>query len=36
MKIFKNEKKGNFVKKIAKVCDIQKLKPIPWQIKIFQ
>ena len=22
-------------KKIAKICDIQKLKPIPWQIKKF-
>ena len=21
-------------KKIAKICDIQKLKPIPWQLKI--
>ena len=26
----------NFVKKIAKICDIQKLKPIPWQLKVFQ
>ena len=23
------------VKKIAKICDIQKLKPIPWELKIF-
>ena len=23
-------------KKIAKICDIQKLKPNPWQLKIFQ
>ena len=22
--------------KIAKTCDIQKLKPIPWQLNIFQ
>ena len=22
-------------KKIAKICDIQKLKPIPWPLKIF-
>ena len=21
--------------KIAKICDIQKLKPIPWQLKFF-
>ena len=32
----KPEKNANFVKKIAKICDIQKLKPIPWQLKIFQ
>ena len=32
----KPEKSANFVKKkIAKICDIQKLKTIPWQLKIF-
>ena len=31
----KPEKNANFVKKFAKICDIQKLKPIPWQLKIF-
>ena len=37
MKIFKNLKKMQiFFKKIAKICDIQKMKPIPWQLKIFQ
>ena len=33
MNIFKNFE--NLFKKIAKICDIQKLKPIPWQIKDF-
>ena len=32
----KPEKKRNLSKKIAKICDIQKLKPIPWQLKTFQ
>ena len=37
MKIFKNLKKNaNLFKKIAKICGIQKLKPIPWQLKNFQ
>ena len=36
-KIFKNLKKMRILsKKIAKICDIRKLKPIPWQLKIFQ
>ena len=36
-KIFKNPKKCEFCqKKIAKICDIQKLKPIPWQLNISQ
>ena len=29
----KRKKNANFVKKIDKICDIQKLKPIPWQLK---
>ena len=33
MKVFKNLKNANFVKKIAKICNIQKLKPIPWLLK---
>ena len=32
----KPEKNANLFKKIAKICDIQKLKPTPWQPKIFQ
>ena len=32
----KPEKKGKLVKKkIAKICDIQKLKLIPWEQKFF-
>ena len=35
--IFKNLKKMRILsKKIAKISDIQKLKPTPWQIKVFQ
>ena len=31
--IFKNLKKMRFFpKKIGKICDIQKLKPTPWQL----
>ena len=32
----KLEKMRICTKKIAKICDIQKLKPIPWQLKVFQ
>ena len=32
----KSEKNAKLFKKIAKICDIQKLRPIPWQLKIFQ
>ena len=31
----KAEKMRILSKKIAKICDIQKLKPIPWQLKNF-
>ena len=35
-KFSKNLKKCEFCpKKVAKICDIQKLKSIPWQLKIF-
>ena len=33
---FQKPEKANFGKKIAKIYDIQKLKPIPWQLKIVQ
>ena len=32
----KPEKMQILSKKIAKICDIRKLKPIPWQLKKFQ
>ena len=36
-KIFKNLKIMRILsKKLQKICDIQKLKPNPWQLKIFQ
>ena len=33
---FQKPENANLFKKIAKICDIQKLKPIPLQLKIFQ
>ena len=35
-KFQKPEKNANLFKKIAKISDIKKLKPIPCQLKIFQ
>ena len=32
----KRKKNANFVKKNAKIFDVQKLKPIPWHLKTFQ
>ena len=35
-KKFQKTWKSEFYQKIAKICDIKKLKTIPWHMKIFQ